>query len=128
MEGFRFPIALVLVAAAHVVVACGREEPTEITNGQGETAGEVTTNSVILQSRLTSGNERVDGDFPGAEGVARFELATSSEFNDPVTTEWLPATAEGDFLIKSKIHGLDAGTRYYYRLVFGPNRDRTLRR
>ncbi len=128
MEGFRFPVALVLVAAAHVVVSCDREEPIEIKNGQGEIAGEVTTNSVILQSRLTSGNERVDGDFPGAEGVARFELAASAEFNDPVTTGWLPATAEDDFIIKSKINDLDAGTRYYYRLVFGPNRDRTLRR
>ena len=38
----------------------------DITNGQGEIAGEATTTSIILQSRLTVGTELVDGDLPGA--------------------------------------------------------------
>ena len=49
-----------------------------ITNGQGEIAGEVTTTSVILQSRLTVGSELVEGDLAGAEGTARFEVATTT--------------------------------------------------
>lgn len=87
-------------------------------------AGEVTTEGVILQSRLTAGVEMVDGDLPGAEGVARFEVATSPEFTDPVMTEWLVATSERDFIVKVELDGLEAGTRYYYRLLFGPDEAR----
>jgi len=48
------------------VGACAREELIRITNGQGEIAGEVTTSSVILQSRLTVGRELIDGDLKKA--------------------------------------------------------------
>ncbi len=104
-----------LASMAFLAGACAREESTPITNGQGEIAGEVTTESVILQSRLTTGDTWVDGDLPGAEGVARFEVATSMEFADSVTTGWLRATSEHDFIVKAKIYSLDAGTHYYYR-------------
>ena len=78
----------------------------DITNGQGEIAGEVTTTSVILQSRLTVGSELVEGDLPGAPGTARFEVATTSGFADSFASDWLLATAAGDFIVKTKIDGL----------------------
>lgn len=116
-------IVVALASMAILAGACAREELTRVTNGQGEIAGEVTTSSVILQSRLTIGRELIDGDLPGTEGIARFEVATSSEFTDLVTTEWLRAASERDFIVKAKIDGLDAGTRYYYRLRYGPSED-----
>ncbi len=42
-----------------------------VMNGQGEMAGEVTTNSVILQTRLTSVDRLVDGDVPGAPAAPK---------------------------------------------------------
>ena len=86
-------------------------EPISITTGQGEMAGEVTTNSVIVQSRLTTGNTLVEGDLPGAPGVANFEVDTSADFSNPVRSAWLEAVPENDFIVKAKIEGLIAGTQ-----------------
>ena len=44
--------------------------------GQGQMAGRVTANSVILQSRLTQGHRLTQGDLPGLTGVACFEVST----------------------------------------------------
>ena len=71
-----------LVAAA-TLAACGPSAPPveiTMTNGQGEIAGEVTSTSVILQTRLTSTAGWVDGDLPGVDGVARFEISTGADF------------------------------------------------
>ncbi len=116
-------IAALLGAFAIVAAGCTEVPFPEITNGQGEIAGEVTTSSVILQSRLTVGRELVEGDLAGAVGMARFEVGTSPEFADSFKTDWLPATPDNDFIVKTKIDGLNPGTRYYYRLIFGPNPD-----
>jgi alkaline phosphatase/alkaline phosphatase D len=106
-----------------IVVASGCAEVAfpEMTNGQGEIAGEVTTTSVILQSRLTVGRELVEGDLAGAVGRARFQVGTTREFGDSLGSGWLSATPENDFIVKAKIDGLSPGTRYYYRLIFGPD-------
>ncbi|MDP6580693.1 MAG: PhoD-like phosphatase N-terminal domain-containing protein, partial [Vicinamibacterales bacterium] len=117
-----------LMFLASVLAGCGVEpapEPIAITNGQGEIAGEVTADSVILQSRLTTEAVIVDGDVPGAPGVARFELATSDDFADATESAWLAATAEGDFIVQTRMTGLAAGTRYVYRLRYGPSQDNT---
>ncbi len=122
-------LALVVVMAS---TACVGNSPSDtvdvenvgrITNGQGELAGEVTDHSIILQSRLTTTDGFVDGDLPGAAGVGRFEIATSDDFSDPMTTEWLEAVAASDFVIKSRVDGLTPNTRYFYRLVHGANTD-----
>ena len=107
------------------VVAAGCVEVVfpDITNGQGEIAGEVTMTTVVLQSRLTVGGELVEGDLAGAEGTAYFELATTSEFTNSFESDWLPATPDNDFIVKTQIDGLESGTRYYYRLIFGPDRE-----
>ena len=100
-------------------------DPITITNGQGEIAGEVTADAVILQSRLTTEAVLVDGDVPGAPGVARFELALSEDFASLTESPWLDATAEDDYVVKALMDGLTAGTRYFYRLRYGPTQRNT---
>ncbi len=112
-----------LGSLAIVATGCAEVVFPDITNGQGEIAGEVTTTSVILQSRLTVGSELVEGDLAGAEGTARFEVATTTGFADAFETAWLAATPDDDFIVKTKIDGLSPGTRYYYRLIYGPDQD-----
>lgn len=92
-------------------------------HGQGEIAGLVTTNSVILQSRLTIGSDLINNDLPGCEGFGRFEIATSPEFTDSSMTDWIEAKALYDHIIKKKISSLKPATVYYYRLVYGTDRD-----
>ena len=89
-------------------------------HAQGEMAGEVTQNSVILQSRLTWGHVLIDdqpgwpdGDVPGCPGVACFQISTSEYFVDSFKTEWIEAVPEYDFIVKTKVEGLKPGTRYY---------------
>lgn len=93
--------------------------------GQGQMAGRVTETSVILQARLTLGTHLVDGDLPGAPGLGYFEVSTQRDFVPAVKTEWIQATASYDYVLKRKITGLTPDTRYYYRLVYGPNREDT---
>ncbi len=100
-----------------------------MSHAQGEMAGEVTTDSVILQSRLTWGDVLIDdqpgwpdGDLPGCPGIACFEISTSEDFQDSFTTECIEAVPEYDFIIKTKVDGLSPDTRYYYRLVYGSDR------
>lgn len=95
-----------------------------ITNGQGEQAGEVTSTSVILQSRLTNGRTLVEDDLPGMAGFARFEVSTDDAFADSTSTRILTATADHDFIVKTKVSGLELGTRYFYRVHFGTDKDR----
>jgi alkaline phosphatase/alkaline phosphatase D len=82
-------------------------------------AGRVDLTSAILQTRLTQGSQLVDGDLPGAPGVAHFEVATSEDFANAVRTPLLRATEGNDFIVKHKVSGLSPGTRYYYRAVYG---------
>ncbi len=117
-----------LIVLGTLLAGCVGEparDPITITNGQGEIAGEVTADSVILQSRLTTEAVLVNGDVPGAPGVARFELASSEDFADARESPWLEAGAERDFIVKIKMNGLISGTRYYYRLRYGPSQDNT---
>lgn len=92
----------------------------EIANLQGEMAGEVTTDSVILQSRLTGLRQLENDDVPGAPGVARFEISTEDSFEPAIRTDWITAHPGRDYIVKKKITGLTPATRYSYRLVFGP--------
>ena len=112
-----------LGAFAIVVAGCTEVEFPDMTNGQGEIAGEVTMTSVVLHSRLTVGNELVAGDLPGAAGTAQFELSTTADFEDSFESDWMTATARNDFIVKTGVDGLNPGTRYFYRLVYGPDRE-----
>ena len=133
-------LAPLLILALIIGVGCGEDEtatptaaspqtlmPTEtadengggIDHGQGEMAGEVTSRSVILQSRLTL----KDDPLVGVAGVARFEISAASDFHDSQLTKWLIAQIGNDFIVKAKVTDLKPGTRYYYRLLYGTNTD-----
>lgn len=94
---------------------------------QGEMTGEVSTNGAILQSRLTAPKIAANGDVPGAAGVARFEISAAADFRDAVSTEWISAEAEQDFVVKALVSGLKPATKYYYRVEFGKDRGETRR-
>ncbi|HAV62935.1 MAG TPA: alkaline phosphatase [Verrucomicrobiales bacterium] len=81
--------------------------------------GEVTATNALLQSRLTASTGLVEGDVPGAPGVARFEFSTDADFASARTTPWLRAGAERDFIVRTPIGELAPATRYFYRLRFG---------
>ncbi|MBN2269999.1 MAG: alkaline phosphatase D family protein [Sedimentisphaerales bacterium] len=93
--------------------------------GQGQMSGRVTENTVILQSRLTKGTELIEGDLPGAEGTAYFQISRREDFAGSFRTEWMDASRDCDHIIKAKVTGLAPATRYYYRLVYGPDRKNT---
>lgn len=116
MIPFRLALALAVVSSM-----TGGATPSvgQISNGQGEQAGEVSATSVILQSRLTQGRVLIDDDLPGMKGHGLFELSTSKDFTTIIPSPPLAALAENDFIIKTKINQLQPGTRYYYRLRFG---------
>jgi len=82
-------------------------------------AGELSRNGAILQSRLTAADTLSGGDLPGVSGIACFDISTEKNFPHYLRTEWVKATAENDFIIKSKVSRLKPGVRYYYRLVYG---------
>jgi len=89
----------------------------QLTNAQGSMAGEVTANSVILQTRLTGGVWM--NDVLGAEGVARFEISESLEFEPVIRTAWQTAVGSYDYIVKVVVDGLKPGMRYYYRPIYG---------
>jgi alkaline phosphatase D len=90
---------------------------------QGEMAGELTSHSVLLQSRLTVARVDSRGDVPGVNGIARFAVARSPSFDAARHTQWLTAEARSDHVVKVKVDGLAPATRYYYRLEFGSDRE-----
>lgn len=110
-----------LIVGLTLVILCAAPSPgsAEIFHAMGEMAGEVSENSVILQSRLTSSRGLVSGDVPGAPGIARFEISQRADFRDARPTDWLPAIPANDYIVKVKVRGLEPATRYYYRLWYG---------
>jgi alkaline phosphatase D len=96
--------------------------------GQGVMAGELTQTSVILQSRLTRSatpTKLVNGDLPGQAGIARFQLSLSRNFDKPFYTNWIKSVPLHDYIVKAKVDKLSPHTRYYYRVVFGLDKNRT---
>ncbi|OYW12995.1 MAG: hypothetical protein B7Z55_17595, partial [Planctomycetales bacterium 12-60-4] len=118
------------VAVAGVLIwsCCEQVALADIHHAQGEMAGEVTSTSSLLQSRLTAipGPTLDDnGDVPGIAGVACFEWCETDGCSTPERTEWLHATADSDYIVRAVLTGLRPGQRYYYRLVYGPDREHT---
>jgi len=94
-------------------------------NAQGEMAGELTANGVLLQSRLTAtpgASLDVNGNILGTAGKARFEWSKNENFRDSQRTAWIEAKPESDFILRARLSDLELGTRYFYRLVFEDDR------
>lgn len=92
----------VAIICNNLFVACTRKDTDVIDHIQGEMAGEVTQNSVILQTRLTQGSISADGDVPGREGFACFEISTTPDFEKSFKTEWIEAISKNDYIVKNK--------------------------
>ncbi|MEO2013145.1 MAG: alkaline phosphatase D family protein [Fuerstiella sp.] len=112
-----------------VLLFCGAFSATtfaeDIFRAQGEIIGEVSANSAIVQTRLTSVDRNVDGEVPGAVGVARFEYSFYEGFEESFVTKWNRSRAETDYILKSVLRNLRPGTRYYCRVHYGTNKEKT---
>jgi len=125
MHFMRFPQRVQLGFALAALTLVSISHSAEVFHAQGEMTGEVDMTSAILQSRLTASPARVGLDVPGAPGWARFEIAEREDFQNSRLTEWIEARAGYDFIVKTKVEGLRPGTRHYYRLIYGPDKNRT---
>jgi alkaline phosphatase/alkaline phosphatase D len=119
-EGRRGLILTLLLALTAPAPAAA-----QIYHAQGEIAGEVTTSSVILQSRLTATNALADHDVPGAAGWGKFQIAETANFAAVRETAWIEAVSANDFILKTKVDGLRPGRVHYYRLIFGSDKEHT---
>jgi alkaline phosphatase/alkaline phosphatase D len=99
------------------------DSDTPTGTAQGVFAGELTETSAILQSRLTIGGRDGDGDVIGTTGLARFELSDDPGFADFAASNWLPALADNDFIVKARMGGLEPATVYHFRLRYGADED-----
>lgn len=86
--------------------------------GFGYIAGEVTQQSVILQTQLTADSVATPQTL-GKQGFVKFEIATQPDFSHSLVTQFLPAQAEQDYIVKQIIQGLTPNTQYYYRAIYG---------
>lgn len=112
----NFPAIFVLAAAVSLPVKA------EIHTAQGMMAGEVTTTTALLQTRLTAtpGPELDDeGDVPGVPGVVCFEYDTDSAFSNAQRTGWMRAEAERDYVVRAQTRGLVPGAAHYFRVLAG---------
>ncbi len=118
----NWPIIMVAIAAG---LMCGSGTlRAEIFHAQGELSGEVTDSTALLQSRLTAtAGLNPSGDIKGRSGVACFEWGTSADVTVAQRTEWTQAKSKNDFIIRARLTGLKPGTTYFYRLLFGEDRD-----
>lgn len=119
----RFVLSLLLATVLSTPPQAIDNAP--IGTAQGVFAGELTESSVILQSRLTTGGRDEHGEVTGVAGVARFELSTDPGFMEYDATDWLPALADNDFIVKARVGGLAPATVYYFRLNYGAGEDST---
>ncbi|MBM83478.1 MAG: alkaline phosphatase [Planctomycetaceae bacterium] len=117
----RYLILTIVLLAVSSVLASDKPKPF---SAQGEFAGEVTTTTALLQTRLTATKGlNADGDIAGAPGVVRFQIATNSSFSNAQLTDWQTAEAKNDFIVRAQLTGLKPGTLYSYRTQIGKSRD-----
>lgn len=88
--------------------------------GQGMMCGEVSDQSAILQARLTTSEELIDGELPGQQGWLKFEYYAKEKGEKTKNhTPWLEATVSSDHIVKYKIKGLEPGQMYNYQAIYG---------
>jgi len=122
----KYHQTIVLFFMFVILISCSKPKTkVEIYNAFGEMAGEVSENSVILQSRLCAQDSLLNWDIQGAEGLGRFEIADNPQFINSKKTKWLEAKEESDFIIKTRITNLENNKRYFYRFEYGKNKYNT---
>jgi len=128
----KFRIGLACIALLSFSLAWSQEEDMRAKimellahpeHSQGEMAGHMTTNSVILQSRLTLTNLPFNNDYLGCPGWACFEYCEKNKLDELKRTQWMEAKPDKDYIIKIRVGDLKPNTGYYYRLLYGLDRD-----
>jgi alkaline phosphatase D len=114
-----------LVVAFAISASLQAIHAADIHRAQGEMTGEVSSTTAIVQTRLTAVDKNVDGDVQGAAGTVSFEYSTSKDFAKSVKTPGQEATADSDYIVKTVLRDLVPGTRYFYRVHFGPDAKNT---
>ncbi len=109
-----------------LAASCGTLLTPAFAEPAASIAGEIGTNSALLQARITPEMRQAAGISDQIEGWARFEAADNPEFNRPVVTEWIKIRPEDDYVIKYMFgrissEALRGGRAYFWRYKFGPN-------
>lgn len=124
----KFSFGLAIIALFSFSLAWSQEEDIQAKildllahpeHSQGEMAGHMTTNSVILQSRLTLTNMPFNNDYIGCPGWACFEYGEKSLNQKLESSEWIEAKPAYDYIVKTRLTGLKPNKSYYYRLLYG---------
>ncbi len=102
------------------VVFAEGSQPARLFLGQGTMAGEGTSSTILLQTRLTS-SEQLDSkdDLPGTTGAVCFEWSSQADFKEAKRTEIQKASPERDFIVRAELTGLEPNKVYYYRALYG---------
>lgn len=88
--------------------------------GQGTMSGEVTSTTILLQTRLTQGTAlNAAGDIPGSAGVVSFQWSTEKDFSRARQTTFRSAESQTDFIVREQLTQLQPNTTYYYRTIYG---------
>jgi alkaline phosphatase D len=122
--------ALALVVSAQTPVAFGEHAAVDLSHGmdesrivagQGIMVGEVTQQSAILQLRLTTTDQLIDGDVPGVAGVVQFTL-TEFGGGTPMVKE-AAAMKIHDFIVRVVFQNLRSDTEYTCSTRLGRDRE-----
>lgn len=122
MEKTQDPLLANYVALIEVAQETGSNK---IHLAQGLMAGEVSADSVILQTRLTAVAAPVDGKTPGLAGSGRFEISANSSFESSQYSPWLHATEANDFILRAPMGKLMPATVHYFRVHYGTDEKHT---
>ncbi|WP_417375658.1 alkaline phosphatase D family protein [Gimesia maris] len=90
--------------------------------GMGIMVGEVTSETALVQVRLTKTDKLVDRDVPGMPGVVIFSLSpyeNEKTASKHVDTQVVKAAAEHDFIARAAFNGLMADTEYECKTRIG---------
>lgn len=105
------------------VAATAEEKAAAPVAGMGIMVGEMTSNSALIQLRLTGADKLVDRDVPGAAGVVEFTLRRAGDGEGEPQTQTVAAKADSDFIARAAFGELAPGTRYVCTTRIGANRD-----
>lgn len=104
----------------------GFEAPS-LHTGQGIMVGEVTSESAVVQVRLTVTDQLADGDVAGASGVVRFQVqpVETQKYKHirPIRSRSIPATPERDYISRQVFTRLHPGVEYRVITWIGPDKD-----
>lgn len=115
-ELLRFTIGL-CVWAGLAVSAPWTLKAADLYFGSGAKVGEITSNSAIVWTRLTTiPKQNEEGLIPGTAGEVRVRYSDRKALKSLTTTDWAPVDEDNDFTVQIRLSGLKPNSRYYYTL------------